>query len=273
MSLKIYETDIMKYKLTQTAKLFTEIKNQDWWKLFVDDKDFYINIRKDNYINVYYLGGSVAKLEYSKGEITAQIHEKYLGVKDSEKYTFLNLATLNQQKIADIKNLIEIEYLSRKSDDYRAEKWIQGDIITSDTNLYIDSEFAYYKDTEIGRLRIDITKLSNGVLQFIELKGIYNGELRNKDNTINTPHIIEQITRYRNFIISYEKSIIQYYQTLCDIRYSLGIGEKVAVKSIEKEPFLWIQDTYSKYNKQRRERITDIVKLLKLHNINYQLCK
>lgn len=262
----------MKYKLKSNAKIFTEIVKQDWWSLFTEDNEFYINIRKDNYISVYYRGGSVAKIEYKNDIITAQIHEKYLGNAVGERYVDLDLGTLNRQKLLNIKELINQEYLSRKSDERRAEKWIQGDIIINDSNC-IDSEFAYNRDSNIGRLRVDIIQLNEGKLRLIELKGIYNSELMTKNPAEIEPHIVEQITRYRNFIEKYREDIIKYYQTLCDIKVLLGIGEKVEVKSIDLSPFLWIQDTYNKETKGRITRIANIESLLKNYNITYKICK
>ena len=46
-----------------------ELKKQspEWWFLLREDEDLYIEIRKDNYINAYYLGGAVAKIYYENG--------------------------------------------------------------------------------------------------------------------------------------------------------------------------------------------------------------
>lgn len=263
----------MKYRLTPKATLFNEIIKQEWWSLLKEDQDFYINIRKDNYINIYYYGGSVAKIEYAKGNVVAHIHEKYLGITDGIKYTTLDLQTLDKHKVSNIKRLIKEEYLSRTDDERRAEKWIQGDIIIRDRANFIDSEFAYNKDSEIGRLRVDITQLTNGELRFIELKGIYNPELMTENPSENEPHIIEQITRYRAFVKRYSNDIINYYQTLCNIKEILGIGNKVEIKSINPEPLLWIENTYNRETVGRINRIAQIETLLKNHNIDYKICK
>jgi len=52
--------------LNPKAEIFEElIKNPQpkWWTVLRKDKDLYIEIRKDNYINVYYYGGLVAKID------------------------------------------------------------------------------------------------------------------------------------------------------------------------------------------------------------------
>ncbi len=66
--------------LNPKAPLFEEIRIQQpkWWNLLREDKELYIEIRKDNSINVYFLGGSIARINYKNG-FEAKIHQKYLG--------------------------------------------------------------------------------------------------------------------------------------------------------------------------------------------------
>ncbi len=263
----------MEYKLNIKAEIFAAIVKQEWWYLFKDDTDLYIHVRKDNYINIYYRGGCVAKIQYIRSQFLAEIHHKYLGIPSNTEYVALDLGSLTTQKLADIKERINTEYINKKDDEHRAEKWIQADIILSNKAQYIDSEFAYNRDGEIGNLRIDIVKLEGATLQFIELKGIYNPELRSKGVEVNTPHIIEQISRYRKFITKYKQDIIDYYQTLCDVKYSLGIGAKATIETIDEEPLLWIEDTYIKRSSKRDDRVADIKNLLSNNNISYRICK
>jgi len=62
--------------LNPKAKIFEEIKIQtpQWWNLLCNDKDLYVEIRKDNYINIYYYGGSLAKIYYLNGFV-AKTHQ------------------------------------------------------------------------------------------------------------------------------------------------------------------------------------------------------
>lgn len=65
--------------LDPKARIFEELKIQqpNWWLMLRDDKELYIDIRKDNYISIYYFGGSFAKIEY-KGGFVAKAHQKIL---------------------------------------------------------------------------------------------------------------------------------------------------------------------------------------------------
>ncbi|NEW79029.1 MAG: hypothetical protein GZ086_06290 [Gelidibacter sp.] len=271
--------------LNPKAKIFEELKIQqpNWWILFRDDKELYIDIRKDNYINVYHFGGSIAKIKY-RGGFVAETHQKYLGDdiprgktlkgKDKFEYDSIDLLRLDGRLIADIKNRIKSEYLRNVGNEKPAEKWIQGKMINENLN-YIDSEFQYNRDIEINNLRIDLIELSNGVLSFIELKGVFDSRLRNdKKRNTKTPEIIEQMAKYQLFINKYATDIKEYYKNLTEIKQNLRLTESLNTEFIlNKTPKLIIADTYEKMTKQREERISDIRKLLDHNKIVYEMIK
>ena len=66
--------------------LFTQLaKNPPkWWSSLVHDPDLYIEIRKYNIVEVYYQGGTLAKLVYDKDteQIKPTAHPKYIGHTD-----------------------------------------------------------------------------------------------------------------------------------------------------------------------------------------------
>ena len=269
--------------LDPQANIFKELKKQqpNWWILFCEDKELYIDIRKDNYINVYYFGGSVAKIDYKNGFV-AETHQKYLGDDkprgntkngtDKFEYDSLDLTKLTQTKIANIKDRIWHDYLRHGNSEYPAEKWIQGKII-KESPTYIDSEFQFNKDDEIDNLRIDLIELTEGVLSFVELKGISDSRLRIDENrNTGTPEIIEQMRKYQMFINKYEFEIKDYYKKLLKIKQILGL---IAIHKggfvLNKTPKLLIVNTYSKMTKKRAERIHDINKLLVNNNIDYKI--
>ena len=246
-----------------------------------NDKELYIEIRKDNYINVYYYGGSVAKIDYANGFV-AETHQKYLGDDkprgktkkgtDIFRYDPIDLAKLNEIKIADIKYRIKSDYLRHINDENPAEKWIQGKMIKGKSN-YIDSEFQFNQDSEIGKLRIDLIELSGDVLSFVELKGIFDSRLRNDvKRNLNEPEIIGQMGKYKLFINRYEDNIKDYYKKLIEIKQSLGLTTVENTNlTLNKTPKLIIANTYSKKTKQREDRISDIKKLLEVNNIVYEI--
>ncbi|PKP47260.1 MAG: hypothetical protein CVT94_11965 [Bacteroidetes bacterium HGW-Bacteroidetes-11] len=271
--------------LSPKAKIFEEIQLQQpkWWSLLCNDKELYIDIRKDNYFNVYYYGGSVARIDYANGFV-AKTHQKYLGDEKPRgkskkgtsifKYDLFDLDELDNEKIENIKNYIKSDYLRHITDENPAEKWIQGKMIMEKSS-YIDSEFQFNKDPEIGYLRIDLVELSEGVLSFIELKGIFDSRLRNdlKRNS-NIPEIVEQMAKYKLFINKYEAEIYSYYKKLLEIKQTLGlIAKERTLIGLNKNPKLIIADTYCKMTRKREERISDIRKLLENYNIDYEITK
>lgn len=271
--------------LNPKAEIFEEIRIQqpNWWKMLCEDHELYIEIRKNNYINVYYFGGSVARIGYKNG-VVAETHQKYLGDdkprgktkkgKDIFQYDPIDLTTLSEIKIANIKNRILRDYLRHIDNENPAEKWIQGKMIKESTN-YIDSEFQFNQDAEIGKLRIDLIEFSEGVLSFVELKGIFDNRLRTDvKRNLKAPEIIEQMGKYQMFINKYEDNIKEYYKKLIEIKQSLGLTTVDNTNlTLNKTPKLIIANTYSKKTKPREVRISDIKKLLDDNNIDYEIVK
>ena len=50
-------------KLRVDAQIFEELKKSSWWIKFKDNPSLYIDIRKDNQVNVYFEGGSIARIQ------------------------------------------------------------------------------------------------------------------------------------------------------------------------------------------------------------------
>tara|TARA_R110000868_G_scaffold410693_5_gene699836 strand:- start:13011 stop:13865 length:855 start_codon:yes stop_codon:yes gene_type:complete len=271
--------------LNPKEKIFEEIKTQmpNWWIQLRNDNELYIDIRKDNSINVYYFGGSIARIQF-KNDFVAEIHQKYLGDltprgktkkgKDKFEYDQINLSLLDKQSIEKIKERIKKEYLKNINNEKPAEKWIQGKLITEKSN-YIDSEFQFNQNPKIGKLRIDLVELLSGELSFVELKGITDTRLRNDEKrNINVPEIIEQMEKYKLFIKLYENDIKQYYEKLLEIKQDLKLTTIIKTEfNVSKNPKLIIIDTYKKMTEKRKERIFDIKKLLENYGIDYVIKK
>lgn len=84
--------------LKPEAKIFQELKkNPSWWARFKNDSSLYIEIRKDNQVNVYFEGGSVARIHYCSKHKKLQVftHHKYLNLPaPSKRMLILNVVAL-----------------------------------------------------------------------------------------------------------------------------------------------------------------------------------
>ena len=261
-----------------------------------NDKEVYIHIRKDNYINAYYYGGSIIKLEYKRGEFVGEIHHKYyeelLSNSNSKKtYLRIDLNKFDKATLEHIKKKISEEYSERKvkqenseREDQKeySEKFIQGEMIINNPNI-IDSEFQFNLDSEADKLRIDLTELSNGTLTFNELKLITDSRLRKSDNNSvkcnkekTEPEIIGQMKKYNNFITNNHSEIEEYYKKLLEIRESLGlnIGDSKLVNVSDKAK-LTIINTYKHeiLSEGKDCRIKKIEEVLMKVPIEYEIRK
>ncbi len=212
--------------------LFEELKNNNppWWQ-FIKEKinsgEFYVDIRKDNSLNIYYNGGSLVKVALSRGEIKGKIHEFYLNQAGS-KYIEYELNRLPEDA-DDIKTRIALKY----SDI--SESGIKAKLVCDYNSRFIDSEFAYpevigkkidkygKKITDYRTTRIDLTKLENGKIVFVELKRIEDGRLLDNEYENGNPEILSQMKEYHLFIKEHKKEITSYYKTLFGIKQMLGI--------------------------------------------------
>ena len=69
--------------LKPDARIFLELNNNPhWWNRFKEDSSLYIEVRKDNQVNVYFEGGSIARIHYCSKHKKLQVftHHKYLGL-------------------------------------------------------------------------------------------------------------------------------------------------------------------------------------------------
>jgi len=68
-------------------KLFRNLAERKpiWWQNLVDNPDIYIDVRKDNYIDVYYNGGRVLELRFAD-KFKGKIHFEYIPLKSQKDY-------------------------------------------------------------------------------------------------------------------------------------------------------------------------------------------
>ena len=261
----------------------------EWWCNVLQFENAYIDIRKDNTINIYCEGASLAKIEMTKGSIRATCHPKYLYGYNAQAYYKRGIAIYqpcekelvrlgpeeccllrNAQMFYSDKEGKEVSNVEQKS-----EKKLQGKIVCRAKTLYIDSEFAHrYEEGSRHTIRIDLVRVKGNKIQFVELKRIQDNRLLHKDGSEVTPEIITQIEEYRNFIKANKDAILAYYKELITIKRALGLpttSVDIDTLDIDTEPCLEIHNLYTHLNPQREARITKIKTLLDKYNVKYEI--
>lgn len=254
--------------LNPDAPLFSELKSGKyaWWENIKKNHDLYIEIRKDNNINVYFQGGSVVKLHYCSKhkKIQAFTHRKYL-YGNGTGYAECSLDNDLETIINNIPNM----YSGKKGYEKEnlSEKYIQSQYIIKYHSKYIDSEFAY-KDDSLD-IRIDLIECINGELRFVELKTIDDSRMlkRNEDN----PEVVEQVEAYKNFISNYKpEKIVEYYQKVWEIKKDLGLTiPEERPSSLAEKPLLLIFNRWTHSTSKRINHTQRLKEILDREKIDY----
>lgn len=190
---------------------------QSWWRDVLQDKNLVIGVR-DDYLNVYWRGQSLFKVEMKRGKIVASTHPKYLLDPDVSRPIGLDPDTVTFD--ADPDQLLTRCYvgaktlgkLKRAAELYEGfEKCGVQDITEANANV-ADVEIAFSNGSESRSVpRIDIATFEtdhDGVeLAFWEAKLFGNPELHNKK-------VVSQITNYNKLIARERDCLIESYQVI-----------------------------------------------------------
>lgn len=268
------------FRLNKDAGLFEFLSHKPlWWRMLLEDRDLYINVRKDNRINVYYRGASIMSLSYNEGKVTAEIHNYYLGydkdtctalgikygnVKECPEELVCRLPMIKKRVEANKKYTACLEDEGKEGNIYSSEKYVQSQIYMNDSH-YFDTEFALRLDDGTD-IRIDLVKMSDsGEICFVELKLIDDQRLypsRGERAEIRT-----QMENYEKFIAEADKLkgktgkpiLVEYYTTVLEIMEKIGVQRTSAKPiTVHDKVFLLIKQTYTKKSTVRDKRLNTI---------------
>ena len=202
-----------------------------WWREFMNDKDLFLAIR-NNYINVYYRGNSLLKLERQgrgrKRTTVGKIHHKYLPSRCVDESAYVKIID-GKSCFQDTKSLffenLDVKKLKVAADCHAGpEKTGVYEIICANGNIL---------DTEVGfstpRSYVDFAALieeEQGVkIVFFEAKHFTNQELRTSGNA--NPKVICQIERYKCLLKKNRHVLIdRYHNVCCNLLCIKGLAEK-----------------------------------------------
>lgn len=90
--------------------------------------------------------------------------------------------------------------------------------------------------------------------------------------TDESPEIVDQMNRYKDFINKYSVELLAYYQKLYDIKASLGLPvPSVRPASINPTPHLLIFDNWTKITEEKKTDREHLIDILNREHINFNI--
>ncbi len=224
----------MKITIQISHPLFQRLRDNppQWWQNLKSDPEIYIDIRKENYLNVYHNGGSIMKLEWSKG-YKAQIHMEYIPLNKVTEYALFEFQdgniSLSKLQTIDIKNFGEealerIKKRIRKFYPNDSEKGIQAQYVINNNQkrsgegFFLDTEMAY-DDNRIDMVWVNI---ATKAIAFVELKTIGDERLYVSGKK-DVETIDKQLKKYYEFAQDNRNDLIEHYDRVYHIKKDLGL--------------------------------------------------
>ena len=201
-----------------------EYAKKGWWAGFVDDPQLFVALR-DNCVNAYYRGCSLADIGWEGGKVVVHTHYKYLlrPSIDAPSAVFVDGAYRLPRDASAlfVASPAEVESLKRAAKPYAGgEQTGVQRIIDSNRNI-LDVEVAFgLRGTEASdpsAPRVDFAALrasdDGGKVVFYEAKRFANPELRAKERSI--PKAVRQIDRYSAILRDNYAKIVESYGRVC----------------------------------------------------------
>lgn len=208
-----------------------EYGKDGWWRKLIDDNDTFVAIR-DNRVNVYYRGCSLAEVWLESGAVVGQTHYKYrlrpsvdapyVRFEDGEYVPRGNASSLF------VDSPTEVAALKAAARPFAGmEKTGVQQIISANPNI-LDVEIAFgLRGTEEGSSsapRVDFAALrvtdDGAEVVFFEAKRFADrGALRASDGSL--PKVVEQVEGYAKLLRDNREKVVECYQRVCSNLLSL----------------------------------------------------
>ena len=196
-----------------------------WWRTLVDDEDLFVAVR-NNRVNVYYRGCSLAELRRSRnGSVIASTHYKYL-LRPSLRSPYIDFADGKYQLHDNlqkwfVKSPNKVDQLKLTARRYVGEEKKGVHQIIRSNPYILDVEIT------LQRRRLDLATLEltdeGSEIVFFEAKHFTNSELRGKDSA----GVVDQISTYSALLKENRTAIAQgYARVFHNLRCLHGIPER-----------------------------------------------
>ena len=219
---------------TFVAAFNEEYDKGGWLRGLVDDKEIFLAIR-EHYVNFYYLGCNLLRLDCLNGAMVGQIHYKYLLLPDYTGDPYVKLQNGRPKLPHDARELFLrdfdcINILKRAAKPYAgAEKAGVHDILRYNPNI-LDVEIAFgiggTRESRASAPRVDFAAIRDATVVLYEAKHFGNRQaLRAKDD--RDPEVVRQIETYRGLLEANRDAVIKSYRCVCRNLVSLrGVAER-----------------------------------------------
>jgi hypothetical protein len=264
-------------KLNPEHKLFNQLmeKKPAWWENIKKNKSIYVEIRKDNYIDVYYNGGAILHLSYTAG-FRGKIHFEYIPLASQDNYIPLRFSDNNHVEIDTSKvdfakldnfSINRLSVFQKRIGKFfpsSSEKGIQADFVLKNS-AFLDTEFQYKnKNVRFDLVWADVEMRK---LYVVELKTIGDSRLdfneKSRDRK-SYDKIDAQLKKYQDFIREQNGNLLSHYERVFTVKKKLGVlpNGLQGLYSLdgfkfEERPILligdctqfWIEKNYKRLNK------------------------
>ena len=209
-----------------------------WWRTMVDDKDLFVAIR-DNKVNAYYRGCSLAEVRMESGAVVGRTHYKYLlrpSVDDDPYVRFEDAAYVwrDDPRGLFVESPAKVEALKGAAKPHAEPEDIGVyEIIKSNPNV-LDVEIGFglrgTPESDPYAPRVDFATLwpsdGGGRVIFYEAKRFANRkDLRARKD--RTPSAVSQIRKYEGLLEANRAKVAQRYERVCRNLMALhGMSER-----------------------------------------------
>lgn len=203
----------------ENPKFINELNSNLHFQKMIADEDLFIAIR-NKYLNVYFYGQSICKIEFINNKIKWTTHKKYLGI-DEKGYTDTGI---HLDKLDDLKK-------NAKKYGGKEKEQVKNQILNNKSLCILDVEIAFSGVGSIDYLAVEKNENNTINLVFYEAKHFSNSEI--KSRTI--PKVFKQIEKYETALTAHKNEIIDSYKTIYKNILELNLNNKSKLKELIEE--------------------------------------